>query len=546
MAEERVLRRWHDAAQSAQYRRSGVWGDRTLPEIVDEHAVDAPDKVAVVDDHVRWTYGELRDLSLRAAQLLLDLGVGAGDPVAVQVPSCGLLPLVHLAANRIGAFMVAMPTRWRRSEVGSLLRTIQAEVLVGVESERAIEVRPLHDELRPELPRLRHVVYARTASVDSFEERVRACTPLSDEMQKRLRVGPDEPAHVMCSSGTTGVPKASVWSGNDMVALLAHQTGEALELTADDVAVGIAPAGQGSTGYIFPILMPLLFGATSVVLEHWTPEKALDLLVRERCTFATAIPTQMVMLLDLPLESVDLSRFTRFNNAGAPLPPRVAEEIERRMGCTVQNVYGTTDGGVPTMTTLRDPDSARWTTVGRACVGEEVELRGPDGNASPPGETGEVYWRGANNSYGYLNQPEYDDANWVEDGWYRSGDLGHIDEDGYLRIVGRAKDMILRGGMNIFPFEVETVLIRHPRVAAVALVPVPDERLGERVCAVVVPAGEAPELADLTRFLTQEGLAKFKFPERLVVVDELPTNPGGKVDKLRLQSLVTAVSGKDT
>jgi non-ribosomal peptide synthetase component E (peptide arylation enzyme) len=341
----------------------------------------------------------------------------------------------------------------------------------------------------------------------------------------------------MCSSGTTGVPKASLWSANDMIAFLVHQTAPALELNSDDVAGAIAPAGQGSTGYIFPILMPLLVGATSAMLEDWKPQPALDLIVRERCTYATAIPTQLVMLLDLDLEAVDLSAFTRFNNAGAPLPPLVAEEIERRMGCRVQNVYGTTDGGVPTMTTVADPDWARWNTVGRVCDGEEIELRAPDGTVVAPGESGEVFWRGANKTWGYLNQPDYDDANWDGKGWYRSGDLGSF-EDGYLRIVGRAKDMILRGGMNIFPFEVETVLIKHPAVAAVAIIPVPDDRLGERACAVVVPAGEPPMLNDLANFLDAQGLAKFKFPEQLVLVDELPTNPGGKVDKGQLQQLV--------
>jgi non-ribosomal peptide synthetase component E (peptide arylation enzyme) len=537
MAPHRVMRRWHDAAQAQKFRDAGIWGDKTLPEIFDEHAAQLPDQTAVIDEHVRWSYGELADLSMRAANVLIGLGVRPGDPVAVQLPTCALLPLINLAANRIGAYMVAMPTRWRRLEVGSLLTTIGAEVLISVESDHGVDVQALHEELRPNLPDLREVIYARTGSPDSFEARVRAGEPLDPATARSMRLDPDQPAHVMCSSGTTGVPKASLWSANDMVAFLVGQTAPALRLTEDDVAAAIAPAGQGSTGYIFPILMPLLVGATSAMLERWKPQPALDLIVRERCTYATAIPTQLVMLLDLDLESVDLSAFTRFNNAGAPLPPRVAQEIERRMGCTVQNVYGTTDGGVPTMTTVDDPDWARWNTVGRVCVGEELELRAPDGTVAGPGETGEVFWRGANKTWGYLNQPDYDAANWDPDGWYRSGDLGSL-QDGYLRIVGRSKDMILRGGMNIFPFEVETVLIKHPRVAAVAIIAVPDERLGEQACAVVVPAGEAPTLPDLVAFLEEQGLAQFKFPEHLVLVEELPTNPGGKVDKACLQRLV--------
>ncbi|BBY40130.1 cyclohexanecarboxylate-CoA ligase [Mycobacterium mantenii] len=533
------MRRWHDEAQAQKYRDAGIWSDQTLPEMFDEHVAAHPEKLAVIDGEVRWTYGELADLTQRGAQLLLDLGVRPGDPVAAQLPTCALLPVINLAANRIGAYMVAMPTRWRRAEVGSLLATIGAEVLISVESDRDIDVRALHEELRPTLPDLREVLYARTGSVGSFESRVRAAEPINPRTARGLRCDPDQPAHVMCSSGTTGVPKASLWSANDMIAFLVHQTAPALKLTSDDVAGAIAPAGQGSTGYVFPILMPLLTGATSVMLEHWKPQPALDLIVRERVTYATAIPTQLVMMLDLDLESADLSAFTRFNNAGAPLPPRVAEEIERRMGCVVQNVYGTTDGGVPTMTTVHDSEWARWNTVGKICAGEELELRAPDGTLVIPGDTGEVFWRGANNTWGYLNQADYDKANWDTDGWYRSGDLGCV-QDGYLRIVGRAKDMILRGGMNIFPFEVETVLIKHPAVAAVAIIPVPDDRLGERACAVVVPAGEPPTLNDLTAFLDAQGLAKFKFPEQLVLVDELPTNPGGKVDKGRLHQLVAA------
>ncbi|HUO41070.1 MAG TPA: AMP-binding protein [Mycobacterium sp.] len=537
MPASRVIRRWHDEAQAQSYRAAGIWADQTLPEIFDGNVQCDPDRLALIDDHVRWTYAELAELTLRAANFLRELGVQPGDPVAVQLPTCALLPLIHLAANRIGAYMVAMPTRWRRAEVGSLLRTIGAEILLGVESDDVIDVRALHDELRPGLPDLREVLYARTGTPDGLEARILSTEPLDAEVAQRLRLDADQPAHVMCSSGTTGVPKASLWSANDMVTLLVRQAAQALRLTRDDVAAAIAPAGQGSTGYVFPILAPLLIGATSAILERWKPQAALDLIVDQKCTYATAIPTQMVMMLDLDLEAADLAAFTRFNNAGAPLPPHVAQEIERRMGAMVQNIYGTTDGGVPTMTTLDDPDWARWNTVGRVCLGEEVELRDPNGDLVAPGETGEVFWRGANNTYGYCNQPDYDVANWDSGGWYRSGDLGVLD-DGYLRIVGRVKDMILRGGMNIFPAEVETALINHSGVSAVAVIPVPDERLGERACAVVVPAAEPPTLAGLVDFLDQQGLAKFKFPERLVIVDELPINPGGKVDKARLQEMV--------
>jgi len=340
------------------------------------------------------------------------------------------------------------------------------------------------------------------------------------------------------------MPKASVWGGNDLVALLLHQFGAALRLTSDDIAGGLAPANTGSTGYVFPVLAPLLIGASAVMLEEWSAEEAVDLIVREACTFATAIPTQMVMLLKLALESRDLSRFTRFNNAGAPLAPSVAEELEVRMGCLVQTIYGATDGGVPVMTRIDDPDQARRGSVGQLCRGEEMRLLGADGTPVAAGVPGEVGWRGANKSFGYLNQPEYDAGVWDAQGWFRSGDVGQVDEAGYLRIVGRTKDMILRGGTNIFPAEVELLLIQHPAISEVSVVGVPDDRLGERACAVVVVSGGAKlTLTDLTEFLFGQEIAKFKWPEYLIVSEEIPRNAGGKVDKDRLRDFAVSYLG---
>jgi non-ribosomal peptide synthetase component E (peptide arylation enzyme) len=540
---ERVIKALHTEADGRRYREMGIWGDRSLTEIVDGWAAVQPDKLALSDSRAHWTYGELQENSRRLAQVLLELGIERGDPVVAQLPTCALLALIHLAANRIGAVMIAMPVRWRKAEMSALINQVGAEIMISLEHDGEIDLRALHEEVSAESPGLHKILYARNGRDDSLKAVVLAAEPLSVADELRLRVGADDPAHVMCSSGTTGVPKASLWSANDLIANLVHQAGAALELSSDDVAAAIAPAGQGSTGYMYPILGILLTGGTSHMLEHWTPQGALELIEKNSCTLATAIPTQMVMMLDLDLESADLKSFTRFSNAGAPLPQRIAEGIERRMGCRVQSIYGSTDGGVPTMTMISDPTVPRQTSVGRACAGEELEIRDPEGAALAQGETGEVCWRGANNSYGYLNQPDYDTLVWDEDNWYQSGDLGWIDEDGYLRIVGRVKDMILRGGMNIFPAEVEEVLIHHPKISTVAIVAVPDERLGEQACAAVVAAGDAPTLEELTSLLDERGLAKFKWPEYLVILDELPVNPGGKVDKKQLGQVVAELLG---
>ncbi|MBX6378268.1 MAG: long-chain fatty acid--CoA ligase, partial [Clostridia bacterium] len=304
-------------------------------------------------------------------------------------------------------------------------------------------------------------------------------------------------------------------------------------------------ANTGSTGYAFPGLAPLLVGASFVMLEDWDPEAGLEMLSRYRCTYATAIPTQMVQLLQLPLERYDLGRLTRFNNAGAPLPPEAAKEIEERIGCRVQTLYGATDGGVPVTTDIADPAEKRRFTVGRRLPGQELKLVDPaTGEDVRPGETGEVIWRGANKSYGYLNQPEYDAENW-RDGWFRSGDLGVLDEEGYLRIVGRVKDMILRGGVNIFPKEIEDLLIQQPKVAQVVVAGAPDPVLGQRVAAFVVPRDPTspPALEELNAFLSQRQVARWKHIEQLHVVSSIPLNSGGKVDKPRLLEMVAGERG---
>ena len=543
-----VITSHRQPGDAERFRRRGIWGDRTLAEIAAVQADSHPDKVAVVDQHVRWTYADVIDKSLRAAQVLRELGVGPGDRVAAQFPSCALVPLVHLAANWIGALFIPVSDGWRRAEMGALLATSSARVLVSTATRGSFDLRAMHKEIRPGLPGLRAVLYARTEEEDSFERRLESTSPLPTAERARLRPDPDAPAHVMASSGTSGIPKAAAWGGNDLLTLLLHHFTTAIHLEAKDVAGGLAPSNVGSTGYVFPVLAALLTGATSVILEEWSPPAALQLLTANRCTYATAIPTQMTMLLSEPsLDELDLSAFTRFNNAGAPLPPHAAAEIERRMGCRVQTAYGASDGGLPTLTSVDDPADKRLSTVGRPPIGQELELRDPLGKPVAQGEEGEVWWRGANKSYGYVNQPDYEAAAWDDAGWYRSGDLGRIDDEGYLRITGRAKDMILRAGTNIFPAEIENELHVHPAVADVAVVGVPHARLGEQACAVVVTHGPTPPtLHDLLAVLTERGLAKFKHPEQLVIVEQIPMNMGGKIDRVELRRRVAETSASTT
>jgi non-ribosomal peptide synthetase component E (peptide arylation enzyme) len=239
------------------------------------------------------------------------------------------------------------------------------------------------------------------------------------------------------------------------------------------------------------------------------------------------------------LEGRDFSSLRVFTNAGAAMPPHAAERTEQVFGCVQHVVYGATDGGVPAMTQLSDPPEKRWHTAGKLTDFGEVRLVDAAGEDVERGAAGEILWRGPTKSFGYLNDPDRTEAAFVGDGWYKSGDLGKLDDDGYLSIVGRVKDVIIRGGQNISPQEVEILLSRHPAVAEVSVIGVPDAVYGERTCACVVPLpGHAVSLASIIDFLTAQRVAKFKLPERLELFAELPKSAGGKVTKVELRTAV--------
>jgi acyl-CoA synthetase (AMP-forming)/AMP-acid ligase II len=288
------------------------------------------------------------------------------------------------------------------------------------------------------------------------------------------------------------------------------------------------------------VLFPLLGGATSTLLERWSPSEALELIEREGATIVSAVPTQLVKLLQEPAAAALRAPQLRVvTNAGAPMPPDAAAALETIWDCRIQTVYGATDGGVPLMTSIDDPVDKRRSTVGSVIPMTELLLVDEELRPVAPGERGEILWHGPTKSFGYLNEPGRTEETFWGDGYYRSGDLGELDADGYVRIVGRAKDLIIRGGQNISPREIEEAVAQHPAVSEVAAVGLPDPVYGERVCAVVsLLAGEALELAELLAFLKSRQLAPFKLPERLEILPELPKNASGKTSKQDVRRLV--------
>lgn len=530
------------ADRAARYRAAGFWRDETIAQRFTRMAQRDPDKIAIVDGGRRIIYADALATVERIAQNLLNLGVEKDAVIALQAPNCAEFPLLHFAVQRIGRLFLPLHDSWRHAEIEHLLELSGASVLIVPGVYRDFDYVAMAREIQPRLSRLRHI-YRLDKPVDdtpAFDELTRVVS-IDAEALDEVPPDADAPGAIMLSGGTTAMSKISRYSSNNLINMQSYLA-SAIELTPDDIAVALAPCGTGATGYISPILTPLLWGATTVILPRWhDPEEAIDLIVRESCTYAVGIPTQLTRMVP-GLEKRNASHFAKFrvfSNAGAPLPFATASRIEELMGCRIQTVYGATDGGTPTLTNIRDPEEKRRTTVGRVVPGYECDLRDPNGQIVANGECGEIYWRGPDKSWGYLNDDAATAAAFTPDHFYRSGDLGSFDPDGYLRIIGRVRDMILRGGRNISPRTVEEQLIKHPAVLEVAVAAMPDPELGERACAFVVlrPASTLT-LPEVVAFLKDCQLAVWQLPERLEILDDLPRSTGGKVAKAQLTALV--------
>jgi non-ribosomal peptide synthetase component E (peptide arylation enzyme) len=524
----------------------GIWKDQTLWQRFHAVAGRLANKTAYVEKTRTHTYGQVAELVENLAGNLLNLGLQPGQVVGIQCKNAIELVLVNLACSRVGQLFLPLHDSWREVELGHLLALGKVTTLVIPGLYRDFDHGKMIEELRPQLPDLRHVYTLEPSACDfpSFAELLRPSGKSRAELDARTP-DPDVPGNIMLSGGTTNISKMSRYSANNLLVML-DCVARGIDFNENDVACAIAPAGTGATGFLFPILMPVLHGATSVILERWgDPAEAVDLVVKHRCTYPVGVPTQLTLMIPHieKRDPHDFDSVRAFFSAGSSLPYDTGFKIETLMGCAIQTAYGTTDAGVPVCTGIRDPQEERLRSVGRVLDGFECELWDPATGTRlqpGPGVSGEVVWRGAGKSWGYLGPQELTDNAFTSEGWFKSGDLGEFDHDGYLHIVGRSKDMILRGSRNVFPRTIEELLIKHPAVLDVSVAAMPDPVLGEKACAfVVLRPGATLGFDEMVEFLKEQKIAVWQLPERLELMDELPRGVGGKVLKARLTIEVT-------
>ena len=516
----------------------------TLWEEFAANAARHPDKVAIVSHRVASgakdviTYGDLAQYAERFAAALVELGVEPGEVVSFQLPNWWEVAALHLACVRIGAVANPIITILRAREVGFILGRARSRVCVVPGEFRGFDHAAMLDGLRADLPALEHV-FVCGAGFESYfcDTRWEDKHPAA-ELDAR-HPAPGDPAQLMFTSGTTGEPKGVVHSHDTMDVGL-RAVSEPLGLGGDDVVLMFSPLGH-QTGYLYGMCMPLKYGMKLVLQDVWDPVTMLRLVEEERVTWTMGTTTFVLdacaAAADHP--EADLSSLRFFTCGGAPIPPKAVTEARARLGTQLVAVWGMTEVGVCTITRQEDSDETVCASDGTPAPWVELRIVDADGQDVSAGGDGRLLVRTPSQHLTYHARPDLYRAGFpegVETGWFDTGDLARSAPGGSIRITGRSKDLIIRGGENIPVTEVEAGLITHPSVHEVAVVAYADDRLGERVCAVVVPAGaEAPTLEGLRAHLEGLGMARPYWPERLLVKEALPKTASGKTQKFALR-----------
>jgi acyl-coenzyme A synthetase/AMP-(fatty) acid ligase len=529
------------------YYAAGMWSTDTFHDLLVRRVEKNPDKVFATDGTRSLTFRQLFDGAQRLAVGLHRQGWRAGDTAAVQLPSWVEFVQVLAALSRLGVITVPIMPIYRREEVGYVASNAEIRGVFTPATFKKFNYLDMYLGLRQEHPDLTIVVTRPDSAADAIinaDDGVFSLQGLeadTDDDSARAELGdppgPDEPFVIVYTSGTTSRSKGCVHTFNTYCSG-ARALISPFGYTEADVQFGPSPVAH-TTGLVTSVLLPMLTGASTHLMAEWEPARGIDEIQRFGCTAAVTAPTFLHGLLsEYDAQRHDLSTLRLWVCAGAPIPAAVVE----RAGATlptikVLSLYGRSENLVTTTCSVDDDVSRALTSDGSAVPGAEVKIVDLEGNEVPPGTEGDIAYRGPAHMIEYLANPKETAALFTADGLSKSGDLGVMTDDGYVRVSGRTKDIVIRGGMNISVREIEDNLVDHPDLLASSCVAMPDERLGERVCCYVVtkPGLSTPTVEDLRKYLLSHGMPIQKTPERVVAIDALPMTATGKVLKHELR-----------
>ncbi|HXK54305.1 MAG TPA: AMP-binding protein, partial [Hyphomicrobiales bacterium] len=501
----------------------------------DQWVADRPEAIALIGhrhrsgDIMTMSYGELDRRATAIAANLRRLGVRKGDVVSFQLPNWWQFPALLIANTRIGAVNNPMMPIFRHRELSFMLAQAGSKVFIAPSSFRNFDHGRLALQLHEEIDGLDHVLLIDGEGGNSFEQVL--LEENHDPLPEGCGADPDGVTQLLFTSGTTGEPKGVMHTSNTLIGTTL-QFAARMGLGENEIIFMPSPFAH-QAGYEYGALLALLIGAPLIMQDVWDPATARDLIARYKATYTFASTPFLADLAALEgVQPDDMPDFRLFVTSGAPIPPAVVAAAQERLGITVVGGWGMSECGILTTTELsghkvRESD-------GHALPGSQVRVVDEAGNEAPRGQEGRFQIRGTGLFVGYLKRPDLYDID--EEGWFDTGDLARMDEEGYIRITGRSKDIIIRGGENIPVVEVENALYNMPQVADCAIVAMPDPRLGERGCVFILPKPFADiDMEAMRAHLASQGISKSYWPERLEIVDEMPRTASGKIQKFVLR-----------
>ncbi|MDP1419435.1 AMP-binding protein [Peribacillus simplex] len=520
-----------------------VWPNRTILDYLNDAIVKHPDKIAIIDKKSSFTYKQLGKLVDRIALGLLHIGLGKGDVVSFQLPNWNEFIILHYAVTRIGAISNPLIPIYRDREIGYMVGMAESKMIVVPDYFRGFYYPAMIERLSHQWPSMKHIYVIGDNAPNGmklfsslFEE------PWEDRMDSsildEITLDPNDVTEIIFTSGTTGSPKGVMHTHNTLCTSTDYWI-DRLHLTSDDVLF-MASTFAHQTGFGYGVRLPTHIGGTGVYQDIWNPREFIEWVEKEKITFtAGATPFLQDTVQMEGMERYDLNSLRVFVALGAPIPRHLVKEAVKKVPFRILSGWGQTEDGLVTLTRLEDTEEKLTNTDGIPFPGMELKIVDFEGEICAPNIEGSLLVRGPALFVGYFKRIN-DTLAEYSDGWFITGDRAFIDEDGYIRISGRNKDIIIRGGENIPVAYVENVLYEHPDISSAQVIAVPDSRLQEKACACIsMKTGKSPITMDsMQEFLLEKGLAKQYWPEFIEIMDDFPRTASGKIQKFRLREMI--------
>ncbi len=530
-----------------EYFSKGLWTMDTTSDIWDENARKYPEKEAFVDIKRRLTWKQMKEMSDRLAFNLIDLGNKKDEFIFSLLPNHVEAFLMRVACEKAGILCGSALMTIRQMEIEFVLKSFDAVGIAIPVEFRGFRYYDAVKEMLPSLPKLKYIFIEGEEvpeSCLSIEHLMKTPSEVPEGTFEVTRIKATEISIIGFSSGTTGMPKGSEQAQCSRIAM-ARAYGECPKIRESDIVLNIiSPIGGLSSAFCYNGTAALV-GAKVVLLDIWSPEKAFDLIEKEKATILLAVPAQLAKMVRADFQKYDLSSLRCICTSTSPLPYSLAQEVEEKFKVPLLNIYGQFDAGLVSGVSIDDPPEVRRGTVGKITRGSVVTILDDEGNELPAGQEGEIVYAGPSAAAGYYRDLEATLKVWGclgPEGRCRSGDLGKFDSGGNLILSGRKKEVIIRGGQNVYPAEIEGFLLTNPKIESVAVVPMPDPIMGEKACAyVTLKRGKQFTFEEMTEFLRNKKIANYKLPERLEIRPRLPLSENHKIAKKPLREDIARI-----